>query len=313
MNLIFRLAFTLALTTSAATTLAETTAFSFGVIGHPFRNSTDETALRNAIAETDADNLAFVVANGIKAASEPCTDKFYGQRKTLLSAAKNGLIVSLSASDWVGCKTSTDRSASLERLSRIRDLFFADEFSFGDSKIPLIRQSTSPKFRSYVENARWEIGNVVFATINLPAPNNHYLAEGGRNSEFEDRQIANREWLQRIFLNASQKKADAVVLFCDGDPMFAQRHRVFDFNVKRDGFAEIRQKINAHAAQFDGKVLVIHASNRGGSPGSSEITWQRNVGDLNVPGGWLKITFDPLNKRLFELSRPTDSPPLSRP
>ncbi|MFJ2986424.1 hypothetical protein ACIPF8_01055 [Collimonas sp. NPDC087041] len=312
MNAILRLAFMLALTASAGTTLAETATFSFGVIGHAFRNSSDETALRNAIAETDADNLAFVVANGIKAANEPCTDKLYGQRKTLLSSAKNGLIVSLSASDWVGCKTSADRSAALERLSRIRDLFFSDEFSFGDSKIPLIRQSTSPKFRSYVENARWEIGSVVFATINLPATNNHYLTEGGRNSEFEDRQIANREWLQRIFLNASQKKADAVVLFCDGDPLVAQHHRVFDFNVKRDGFAEIRQKINAHAAQFDGKVLVIHATRGNGSSNSPDIAWQHNVGDLEVPGGWLKITFDPTDKKLFELVKPADPPPLSR-
>ncbi len=80
-------------------------------------------------------------------------------------------------------------------MSNIRNLCFADEFSFNASKIPLIRQSTSPKFRSYAKNARWEIGNVVFTAINLPATNNHYLAEDGRNSEFEDRQIANCEWL----------------------------------------------------------------------------------------------------------------------
>ena len=108
----------LALRASASATLAETASFSFGVIGHPFRKDTDETALRNAIAKTDDDNLSFVVANDIKAAGEPCTDQLYGQRKALMSSAKNGLIVSLSASGWVGCKTSADRSAALERLSR---------------------------------------------------------------------------------------------------------------------------------------------------------------------------------------------------
>ncbi len=59
--------------------------------------------------------------------------------------------------------------------------------------------------------------------------------------------------------------------------MSAQRRRVFDFNIKRDDFTEIWQKINTHTAHFDDKVLVIHASNRGGLP---EITWQRNVSDL---------------------------------
>lgn len=306
------LSLTAALTVNCGAALADTTSFSFAVIAHAFRSNSDETTLRNAIAETDADNLAFVVANGIKASSEPCSDKLYSQRKALLSSAKNGLIVSLSASDWVTCRTAADRSAAIERLNRVRDLFFSDEFSFGDSKIPLIRQSTSPKFHSYVENARWEIGNVVFATINLPASNNHYLAEGGRNSEFEDRQIANREWLQRIFLNAAQKKSDAVVLFCDGDPLATQRHRVFDFNVKRDGFAEIRQRISVHASQFGGKVLIIHGPHGADTPASTAIVWQRNLGDLEVSGSWLKVNFDPANPKLFDLGKNADQAKLTR-
>ncbi|WP_211440762.1 hypothetical protein [Collimonas humicola] len=301
-----------ALTVNCGAALADTTSFSFAVIAHAFRSNSDETTLRNAIAETDADNLAFVVANGIKASTEPCSDKLYSQRKALLSSAKNGLIVSLSASDWVTCRTAADRSAAIERLNRVRDLFFSDEFSFGDSKIPLIRQSTSPKFHSYVENARWEIGNVIFATINLPASNNHYLAEGGRNSEFEDRQIANREWLQRIFLNAAQKKSDAVVLFCDGDPLATQRHRVFDFNVKRDGFAEIRQRISVHASQFGGKVLIIHGPHGADAPTSTSIVWQRNLGDLEVSGSWLKVNFDPANPKLFDLGKNADQARLTR-
>lgn len=311
-TLLTQLTLLVALAVGSSAVPAETMTFSFGVIGHAFGSNSDETILRETIAESDADNLAFVVANGIKASSEPCTDKLYSQRKALLDSAKNGLILSLSASDWVTCKTAANRSAAIERLNHIRDLFFSDEFSFGNSKIPLIRQSTSPKFHSYVENARWEIGNVIFATINLPATNNHYLAEGGRNSEFEDRQIANREWLQRIFLNASQKKSDAVVLFCDGDPLVAQHHRVFDFNIKRDGFTEIRQRINAHAARFNGKVLVIHDPRSATSTNSPTIVWQHNLGDLEISGRWLKIAVNPANPKLFELGQSVDQPVLSR-
>ncbi|MEO6918481.1 MAG: hypothetical protein ABI171_05455 [Collimonas sp.] len=312
LRLALLLTLTAALMVNCGAAFADSSSFSFGVIAHAFRGNADETTLRNAITETDADNLAFVVANGIKASSEPCSDQLYNQRKSLLNSAKNGLIVSLSASDWAACRTAADHSAAIERLNRVRDLFFSDEFSFGDSKIPLIRQSTSPKFHSYVENARWEIGNVVFATINLPATNNHYMAEGGRNSEFEDRQIANREWLQRVFLNASQKKSDAVVLFCDGDPLATQRHRVFDFNVKRDGFAEIRQRISAHASQFEGKVLIIHGPHEAQPPSSTAIIWQRNLGDLEISGSWLKVNFDPANPKLFDLGRPSEQAALSR-
>lgn len=53
--------------------------FSFGVIGQAFSNNKSdpaaaENALRGALAESDTDNLAFVV-NGIKTAAEPCTDQ----------------------------------------------------------------------------------------------------------------------------------------------------------------------------------------------------------------------------------------------
>lgn len=178
--------------------------FNFGVIGHSFSGNPDEGVLRRALDQSDADNLAFVVVNGIKSAAEPCSDALYSARRDLLNEAENGVIVSLAASDWVGCRNKNG-SVAIERLNRVRDLFFPDEFSFGASKVPLFRQSVTPKFRSYTENARWEFGDVLFATVNLPAANNHFLQDGGRNSEFEDRLIANKDWLRRVFTFAAQK------------------------------------------------------------------------------------------------------------
>ena len=120
----------------AGPALAQPGEFSFGVIGHSFKAASDESALREAIAATDQDNLAFVLVNGIKSNAEPCSDTLYQQRKALFDEAKNGLIVSLAASDWSECKNARDRSAAVERLNRLRELFFVDEFSFGASKIP---------------------------------------------------------------------------------------------------------------------------------------------------------------------------------
>ncbi|MBC7489706.1 MAG: hypothetical protein H7240_06755 [Glaciimonas sp.] len=117
----------------------------------------------------------------------------------------------------------------------------------------------SPKFHKYVENASWEMGNVMFAIFNLPSQNNHYLVEGGRNIEFEDRLIANKDWLKRIFMITEQKTA-GIILFCDGDLLAAQRPRIFDFNARRDGFVEIRHSISTLASTFSGKVLHSYMS-----------------------------------------------------
>ncbi|HEY8100971.1 MAG TPA: hypothetical protein VIF82_09465 [Burkholderiaceae bacterium] len=270
--------------------------FSFGVIAYPFRTSADESSLRAAIKASDADNLAFVVVSGIKSNAEPCSDNIYTKHRALLDSAQNGLVLSLTANDWSDCKKSSGRSAAVERLNRIRELFFADEFSFGASKIPLLRQSASPRFRSYGENARWEINNIMFATINLPANNNNYLAAAGRNSEFEDRMIANREWLQRLIVYASLKKLHGVVLFCDGNPMSVSA----DQNTKRDGFLEIRRQLIASAAKFSGKILIVH--NQSNTTQPATINWHRNVGEFGATSGWIKVTVTPSNTALFSIS-----------
>jgi hypothetical protein len=283
---------------------AERNTFSFGVIAKPSKAAAAEAALREAITESDADNLAFVVANGIKSADEPCSDALYRNRKALLDNAKNGLVVSLSSSDWSECANSKGRSIAMDRLNRLRDTFFTDDFSFGSSKIPLAQQSTMPQFRSYTENMRWEIGDVIFATVNLPANNNHYLAAAGRNSEFEDRQIANGDWLERLFLIARHKKLIGIVLFCDGDPLSRpDRTKIFDLEGKRDGFAEIRRQISSMAAKFPGKVLVIHNEAKP-QQGSAEngIKWKGNIGNLKIGSGWRKITINPSTPNVFGIA-----------
>jgi hypothetical protein len=142
----------------------------------------------------------------------------------------------------------------------------------------------------------------MFATINLPANNNHYRPEAGRNSEFEDRLIANRDWLQRIFTFAARKKRAAIVLFCDGNPLAKPTSsQFFDFGTKRDGFAETRRHINALAAKFPGRVLIIHgqAADKPSAPDS--INWRDNLGELDVGSEWIKLTVNPATPTLFSL------------
>jgi hypothetical protein len=278
-----------------------TDTFSFGVIAHPYRTMNDESGLREAVNESDADNLAFVVANGIKAGEEPCSDELYQRRKALLDSAKNGVIVSLAGSDWTACRHANGRSAAIGRLNRLRELFFTDEFSLGGSRLPLVRQSSTAKFRNYGENARWEVGGIVFATLNAPENNNHYLLDAGRNSEFEDRIIANREWLHRVFTYASLRKMDGVVLFSSGNP-FAPVNRG---PAKQDGFAELRKQILAQAAKFKGKTLLIHG--HGGMPKRTKpsIRWRGDFGVLEAGVPWTKVNIDPAEATLFIVSKQT--------
>ncbi|MBJ7308619.1 hypothetical protein H7U20_00200 [Rugamonas sp. CCM 8940] len=337
LSLALALAVTLAPAKANAAPAAPAKGFQFGVIGHSFKASADAAVLRRAIAESSAGNAAFVVATGIKAASEPCSDKLYGQRRAMLDAADKPMIVSLAGSDWSACKNSAGRSNAIERLNRLRELYFADAQSLGERRLALTRQSASAKFRSYAENAHWEHGNVLFATLNLPAKNNHYLPEAGRNSEFEDRLVANRAWLHRLFTLAARKRLAAVVLFSDGDPGL-QADEGFSLLAgfqskadKQDGFAEPRRQLKALAGKFDGKVLLIDA--QGGASGAAgnataaaagnasssaagsangvangvatnaepAIVWRGNLGQLSLTAEWAELRVSPGTAALFSV------------
>jgi hypothetical protein len=269
--------------------------FQFGVIAHSFKSATDDSILKLALKETNQADLAFVVATGIKSAAETCGDKLYNQRRNLLNDSARPLVVSLAASDWSDCRNSLGRSVAIERLNRLREVFFPDDQSLGARKLPMLRLSATAKFRSYAENAHWESGQVLFATVNWPANNNHYLPEAGRNSEFEDRLVANRAWLQRLFSTAKRKKLDGLVLFSDGNVGLTEENRPAA-NGRQDGFAETRRLLKTLAQSFPGKVLLIDtqsaavASGAAGAGGSAgKITWRGNVGHLSVTSGWADI------------------------
>jgi hypothetical protein len=156
---------------------------------------------------------------------------------------------------------------------------------------------------------RWQIHDVIFATVNIPANNNNYVYAAGRNSEFEDREIANHDWLQRIFLTAKIQKLDGIVIFCDGDPLLQENQHGRSANRKRNGFKEIRHKLESLSRQFSGKVLLIHneRGNDNGSSGNSKtsdtnrIVWHQNIGTLHVSAPWRKITVTPGSASLFSV------------
>lgn len=288
--------------------------FRFAVIGHVFdtpqrapqsvsqSTAPDEAPARLALRETDRADPAFVVITGIKADSESCSDKLYGERKNLLNDSARPLIVSLAASDWSACRNAKGRSTAIERLNRLRELFYANDTSLGARPLAMSRLSADARFRSYAENAHWEHGRILFATINLPADNNHFQPEAGRNSEFEDRLVANRKWLHRLFTLAQRKQFDGIVLFSDGD-VGVQKEQNALLTDRQDGFASIRRQIRALAQRFPGQVLLIDA--QGAASAAPDIAWRDNLGHFGVGAGWAEI-------RVAPARAPSRRPPLRR-
>lgn len=278
----------------------------FAVIGHSF-NDGGEARLKAALKALDGKPDAFAVVTGIKGNAEPCSDKLYQQRRALVDDAKRPVMVLPAGSDWTECRNSAGRSNAIERLNRIRELFYGEPHALGGGKLAVTRLSMSPRFRSYAENAHWSVGKVLYATVNLPANNNHYLLEAGRNSEYEDRLVANRFWLNRLFAIARRDKLEAVVLFSEGDLKALSQPTGFRALLQRavpanDGFAETRRQVMVLAQKFPGKVLLVDTAQlaKGVKPA---IEWRGNVGHLSTGAGAgaVEVAVDPGSKKLFEL------------
>ena len=269
--------------------------FRFGILAQTNDGKSADDEIQDTLAMLEAEKPAFVVASGIKAAKEACSDELYTERRELFEHSATPLIPALTANDWTACRNSNGKPAAAERLNRIRELFFSEKSSFGEHQISLVRQSITPQFRSFGENSRWRYRNILFATIHLPANNNNYVSQAGRNSEFEDRLIANRDWLQTLFILAKRKKLDGIVLFSDANPLAPPtREDGPKTRAERDGFREIRQQIQKQAANFSGKVLFLHRqasqADHSRQEPAPQIKWSRNLGELGIAAGAITVS-----------------------
>ena len=280
-------------------------AHQFGVVGHSFANGAGGEALRaQALADSRKAPLAFLVVTGLKSEKEACSDELYLKRRDMLEEANKPVVALPAASDWSGCKNSAGKSVAIERLNRLREVLYEEPSVLGARPLHLSRLSANVKFRAYEENAYWEMGNVLYATVNIPSDNNHYRPEAGRNNEFEDRTVANRFWLNKLF-SAARKKMHAVVLFSEGnvnilidEPGLLERFG--RSSGAMDGYALVRRQIGTLAKKFKGKVLLIDT---GKVPNGTEpaIAWRENIGHVSIGARSVHVQVTPKAEPVFKL------------
>ena len=281
--------------TATAQAAATGNTFYFLAMNQPQQHD-NEPKLKAAFGKLVHTHPAFVVINGIKSEKETCSDELYYRRKELANSVNLPVVLSLSNADWVNCRNRYGDSLAIERLIRLKQIFFDSADSLGAQPLVLTRQSLGNRFVNYPENAYWLKNSVLFATLHMPSDNNHYLAAAGRNNEFEDRTVANRNWLERLFRMANRHHYKGIVLFCDGNPYAAtQKERTTVSS--RDGFREIRQKLDTLTSRYSGRVLLVHGQH---ASRSGEIVWHDRLGTLGLTPDWIRVDVVAGSQNLFQ-------------
>jgi hypothetical protein len=259
-------------------------AFDIGLIGDTGYSSSQDALLLQVRAQMATFPLAFVTHDGdTQHGGTPCT----ASRDQYVYDTFNGFaapfIYTPGDNEWRDCPTDP-----IGRLAALRSKFFSTDQSLGLTTIPLTRQSPT-----YVENARWTKGNVVFATFNVPGPS----GKSPSASETSARHAANVAWMNAAFDQAEAGHAAAVMVIWQDDP--------FDGSSDTSLVAALKSRATA----FGKPVVLVHGDThtfRLDHPWSTVPNFTRlETYGTSGTNHWVKATVDPSKPGVFSFTTMT--------
>jgi hypothetical protein len=275
-----------------STTSFGQSAFSFVALGDlpygtPERSGPPYRALIDRINQIEP---AFSVHVGdIKSGSTLCSDEEFAQQKTHFQRFKGAVFYTPGDNEWTDChRVNNGGFDPLERLGKIRQVFFTPGLSLGLNPIKASNQSSvQPQYGQFIENMRWIHHKVLFVTLHIVGSNNNLESRDmAAVREFFERDSANVAWIRASFEQAIQMQADAMVVSFQADVLEGK-------TVWEDfpGWSGFRQSIGdtlLPLAQRWGKpVLIVHGDSHQfkiDQPFMLEKKPLRNVTRLIVPG-----------------------------
>jgi hypothetical protein len=284
--------------------LAHSETWRFTVIGdtpYSARERRELPGMLEAITER-ADRPAFIVHVGdFKHSRERCSDELFRDRLALFDAARAPFVFVPGDNEWTDCqRLIAGHYDEQERLRRLRALFFAEPRSLGRQRMALEQQSGA-----HPEHLRWRIGEVVFATLNVPGPDNNFGNGASGSSEFHARNPALLDWIDAAFTAARRDNARGVVLFMQGNPAF--KHDAA--GLAHAGYRDLLERIRQQTRAFAGQVLLVHGDThwqrvdrplRIGAQKLANFTRLESFGSPFM--GWVDVTVDSDDAQLFHFT-----------
>jgi Calcineurin-like phosphoesterase len=281
--------------------------YSFALIGDQQYNAAEEALFPDLLDTISRDTLAFVVHLGdFKAGSNaPCTDALYVQRRNEFNRSKHPLILLPGDNDWVDCRRPSNGSYQpLERLNKLREIFYASPETLGKNKLSVMRQSdvfaADPILSRYSENMLWVQGGVVYATLNIQGSNDNKGFDAANNREQAERTEANIAWLKHAMISAKSDDIAGLAIFLQANPGFEESTA----SVQKSAFNDFLRAFDAAAVAFGKPILFAHGDSHQFrvEPYLSPVDKRPILNVTRVEGygspfvNWIKITVDANNR-----------------
>ena len=278
--------------------------FAFAVFGDgPYRPSERGRVARLIDDVNRADVEWFLHVGDILNGS--CSDSALARALRTLNTIRHPVLYTPGDNEWTDCHRRSFQP--LDRLRRIRAMYFASPSrSIGATAMPVESQSANPRWKEFVENARWRRGGFLFVTVHVVGSSNGTVAFRGRTAADDSavvrRTAAALDWLDSAFAVAKADSLSGVVIAIHADPRFA--------HVTRNPFAAFLARLEEHTSAFPGQVLLIHGDShqytvdhplKRASTGEplANFTRLETFGSPDI--GWVRVVVDSVAGRVVEV------------
>lgn len=205
--------------------------------------------LRRLLSTAVAEGTPFIVHVGdIKAGGAPCTDANLREIAALFRELPVPVVYTPGDNEWTDChRDGAGRLDPLDRLGRVREVFFGDPSVLRLHELGATREGTA-----YPENAYVIRSGVLLVALHVVGSNNGYdRARPASVAELEAREVANRSFLGRALKAGEEAGARALVVLIHANPLLerAQGPR---------GYRGFKDDLIALMGRFPGSVLLLH-------------------------------------------------------
>jgi hypothetical protein len=305
--------FLAALLAGCATRPPSEGSFVFGVMGDTPYSDREEAHFLKMLERMGDEPLAFIVHVGdIKAGGHsPCTDALFEKRRAQFDRSRHPLVYTPGDNEWTDCRRPTNGAMDpLERLARLRQVFFTDRWSLGAERIETrVQEDVVAPCGAYPENRAWTRSRILFITLNIPGSDNNVGFDKASDDEAACRNAANARWLARAVEESEGAGTRALVVAIQADP----------WDTKKPVFKAFLAQLEQSARRLGKPVLFVHGDThiyRVDTPFVDAAGPIANLVRLETYGspfvGWVKVTVDADRPEVFTFEPRTEAfvPPL---
>ena len=308
--------------------------FEFSLMGDMPYDAGQRKEFVHLMNQANSGDLAFVVHVGDfwfdgsgwkrnKKGFAPCSDEVFQDRLGLAQRSEHPFVFVPGDNDWTDCHRAKPESYDpLERLARLRKLFYPDNQSLGVHTMMLTRQSDQAGYARYRENVRWVYGNVLFVTLHMVGSNNNLGRTPEMDAEYDERNAANLAWMQEAFDEAKRNGNKAVMIIAHANPQFEntwpaklqKRYLLEGLGIKppetarETGFDDFLAALEEETLAYGKPVVYVHGDThtfRIDKPlvGSISQRMIENFTRVEVFGyrntHWIRVIVDPDDENVF--------------